>query len=67
LTYIFYGVTDEQLESKWQIECNAIKFALNRAYDDKATKEKSDAFMKEAKEAQSKQETIQAEITRRAK
>lgn len=67
LSYIFFRVSDEELESRWQAQATMIQMSLTKAYDDKATKEKSDAFMKEAKEAQSKQETIQAEITRRHK
>ena len=67
LTYIFYGVTDENLELRWQIETNAIKFALTRAYDETSSKKESDEMFKKVKKAQNKQETIQAEITRRHK
>ncbi len=67
LVYIFYGVSNENLELRWQTETNAIKFALTRAYDSNISKEESDSMIQKAKEAQSKQETIQAEITRRSK
>ncbi len=67
LVYIFYGVSDENLELRWQTETNAIKFALTRAYDSNTSKEESDSMMQKAKEAQVKQESIQAEITRRHK
>ncbi len=67
LTYIFYRVSDENLELRWQTESNAIKFALTRAYDSNTSKEESDSMMQKAKEAQSKQEAIESEILRRAK
>lgn len=66
LTFIFYGVSDENLELRWQTEANAIKFALTRAYDSDASKEESDKMMQKVKEAQNRQETIQSEITRRS-
>lgn len=67
LIYIFYGVTDEQLESRWQVQTNLIASLLTKAFDDSATTEESNKFGLEAREAQNKQESIQAEITRRHK
>jgi len=67
LTYIFYGVSDEQLESRWQAQATMIQMSLTKAYDETIPKKESDEMFEKAKQAQSKQETIQAEITRRAK
>jgi len=67
LTYIFYGVTGEQLESRWQAQATMIQMALTKAYDDSTPKKESDEMFEKAKEAQNKQETVQAEITRRSK
>lgn len=68
LTYIFFGVTDKQLESQWQVQTNLIASLLHKAFDDgNEWKEESNKFSLEAREAQNKQESIQAEITRRAK
>lgn len=67
LIYIFYGVTDQELESRWQAQATMIQMSLTKAYDKTTSKEESDSMMQKAKEAQSKQETIQAEITKRAK
>jgi len=67
LTFIFYGVTDEQLESRWQAQATMIQMALTKAYDKTLSKEESDEMFEKAKDAQRKQETVQAEITRRHK
>lgn len=67
LVYIFYGVTDEQLESQWQAQATMIQMSLTKAYDNNLTDGENTAFMKKAKKAQNKQESIQAEITRRSK
>jgi len=67
LIYIFYGVSDEELESRWQAQATMIQMALTKAYDKTTSKEESEEMMQKAKESQSKQESIQAEITRRAK
>ncbi len=67
LTYIFYGVSDEQLESRWQAQAEIIKVSLTKAYDNTLSKEESDEMFEKAKQAQSKQESVQAEITRRHK
>lgn len=65
--YIFFKVSDEELEEKWQEQASLIKNSLLKAYDKSIPKEESDEMFKKAKEAQSKQETIQVEITRRHK
>ncbi len=67
LVYIFYGVSDEELESRWQAQATMIQMALTKAYDKTISKKESDGMFEKAKESQSKQETIQAEITRRVK
>ena len=67
LSYIFFRVSDEELESRWQAQASMIQMSLTKAYDEKTSKEESDEMKKKAKEAQSKQESIQAEIIRRAK
>jgi len=67
LSYIFFKVSDEELESRWQAQASMIQMSLMKAYDEKTSKEESDEMMEKAKEAQIKQESIQAEITRRAK
>jgi len=67
LVYIYYGITDEQLESRWQAQATMIQMALTKAYDDSTSKEESDEMFKKAEEAQKKQESVQAEITRRSK
>lgn len=67
LIYEFYGVSDQELESRWQAQATMIQMSLTKAYDDSTSKEESDSMMQKAKESQAKQETIQAEITRRAK
>jgi len=67
LIYIFYGVTDEQLESQWQTQATMIQTSLTKAYDNNLTDGENNAYMKKAKEAQNKQESVQAEITRRSK
>lgn len=67
LVYIFYGVSDAELETRWQAQATMIQMSLTKAYDKTTSKEESDEMFKKAEEAQSKQETIQAEITRRAK
>lgn len=65
--YIFFKVSDEELESKWQAQASMIKKSLMKAYDKSLPKEESDELFEKAKEAQNKQEPIQTEITRREK
>lgn len=67
LSYIFFRVSDEELESRWQSQATMIQMALTKAYAKTTSKEESEIMIQKAKEAQSKQESIQAEITRRAK
>lgn len=67
LEYKFCGVSDSELESRWQTQTNLIASLLHKAFDDSATTEEANKFGLEAREAQNKQESIQAEITRRAK
>ena len=67
LNYIFYQVSDAELESKWQALTNTIKTYLTQAYSDDTPEEKSNELLEKVKEIQGKQDTVQAEITRRAK
>lgn len=65
--YDFLGMTNAELESKWQSCASGIQMALMIAYSKDSPKEKSDKAMQEAKDYQDKQEHVQAEITRRHK
>ena len=65
--YIFFKVSDEELESQWQAQSSIIKMSLMKAYNKSTPKEESDEMFKKAKEAQNKQELVQKEITRRHK
>ena len=65
--YIFFKVSDEELESQWQAQSSMIKMSLMKAYNKSTPKEESDEMFKKSKEAQNKQELVQKEITRRHK
>ncbi len=67
LEYTFYGFSDQDLESRWQAQAEIIMVSLQKAYSKSTSKEQSKKMLQKAKEAQGKQGTIQAEITRRAK
>ena len=67
LVYIYYGVSDAELELRWQTQTDMIASLLTKAFDEKTSHDDSNKFGLEAREAQNKQESIQAEITRRAK
>ena len=67
LIYEFYKILNEELESQWQTQTEIIKTSLLQAYKDSTTTEESETWLQKAKQAQNRQSTIQAEITRRAK
>ena len=64
--YIFFKVSNEDLESRWQSRTEMIRMYLTKMYDKSTSKEESDSMMQKVQESQNAQEEIQTEITKRA-